>query len=253
MANPQVENGYVRIATELVEVVARVPLAGREINVLVFVVRKTYGYNKKTDYISLTQFEYGTGLDRRSVCRIIKRLVALKILTKNNSVYGLNKDYSSWLVAPRPLGGRGVQANLLGASTPHTIDNIQKTIDTFGKRAHLTAKKNNMPFRGYNENESQDEGPSIDADTGEMATVKKAGRDPIATRVSAYFFSHASKLVGRPLVNQGYGYVKKFTKQASESDLKAIADNFFDGEPSDPTNIYKCFNASAINKYLAEK
>ena len=122
------------------------------------------------------------------------------------------------------------------------------------KRGSLTTKKNNMAFKGYNENEFQDDLPSVDAESGEqVAPPPKAGRDPVATRVSGYFFKRASEAVGRPLVNQGYGYVKKFTKTASEDDLKAIVDEFFDREPSDPTSIYKCFNASAVNKYLANK
>lgn len=144
------------------------------------------------------------------------------------------------------------------ANVPQTALRIGKDRDqtrlASPKRGSLTTKKNNMAFKGYNENEFQDDLPSVDAESGvQVPPPPKAGRDPVATRVSGYFFKRASEAVGRPLVNQGYGYVKKFTKVASEDDLIAVVDEFFDREPSEPTSIFKCLNASAINKYLANK
>ncbi len=103
MASPQRENGFTAISNELFEVVVRTPLPGRHKDLLLYVMRKTYGYQKKKDYISLSQFEDGTGIDRSGVCKIIKDLVAWKLLAKEGSIYALNKDYSTWLVAQRPL------------------------------------------------------------------------------------------------------------------------------------------------------
>lgn len=122
------------------------------------------------------------------------------------------------------------------------------------KRVLLTANKDNMPIRGYDENNPHDDTPAIDADTLEILNTKKRKpRDITADVISGYFFKRASEATGRKLLNQGYGYVKKFTATASGEDLKAVIDEFFDKEPSDPTNIYKCLNATAVNKYLANK
>jgi phage replication O-like protein O len=53
MANPQVENGFFRIANELAMAMSRVRLTGHENQVLWVIFRKTYGFNKKTDRISI--------------------------------------------------------------------------------------------------------------------------------------------------------------------------------------------------------
>ena len=100
MASPQKENGHVQIANELISALAKVGLCGYEWSVMITVLRMTYGFNKKEDRISLTQFEKYTNRDRTSVCRGIKKLVAKKILVVAKSPLGnkywINKDYETW-------------------------------------------------------------------------------------------------------------------------------------------------------------
>jgi len=99
MADPQKENGYVPIANEIIEHLVKTALLGAEFRVLFFFIRKTYGYNKKEDRISLTQFEKGTGLSRPTVVKTLKNLIAKNILVKTAKlVYSLNKDWEKWVV-----------------------------------------------------------------------------------------------------------------------------------------------------------
>lgn len=99
MANPQKENGYVPIANELIENLVKTTLLGSEFRVLFFFIRKTYGFNKKEDKISLTQFEKGTRLSRPTVVKTLKNLVVKNILVKTAKlVYSLNKDWEKWIV-----------------------------------------------------------------------------------------------------------------------------------------------------------
>lgn len=136
MASPQKENGYTAISNELLDVVVRTPLPGRHKDLWFFIIRKTYGYHKKCDRISLSQFTQGTGIDRSGVCRIIKDLVKWVFIIKNGSVYSVVKDYTQWVVAQRPLVGSGVhttrasgvQDNQVVAHTPHTKETIQKKL-----------------------------------------------------------------------------------------------------------------------------
>ena len=125
MASPQLENGYIRIATELLEAVVRTPLAGRHLRVWLFVLRKTYGFHKKTDKISLSQLVKGTRIDRSSICKIVKDLVARRTLAKSKGSYGINKNYDQWVVAPAPPPS-GVDDNRVVAPAPHTKDTITK-------------------------------------------------------------------------------------------------------------------------------
>lgn len=100
MASPQLKNGYVRIATEIYDALARYRIPGEARQILDFIIRKTYGWNKKEDIISLSQFMIGTGLKRPTVCRAINQLVHLNLIIKKDNVlshsYKLNKDFTTW-------------------------------------------------------------------------------------------------------------------------------------------------------------
>jgi phage replication O-like protein O len=103
MANPQKENGYTPIANEILENIVNTSLLGAEFQVLFFIIRKTYGYHKKQDRISLTQFEKGTGLSRPTVVKTLKNLMARNMVVKiylpdGNVGYTFIKDHEKWVV-----------------------------------------------------------------------------------------------------------------------------------------------------------
>ena len=58
------DDGYTRIANELLEAVVSNDLTARQIKVVLAVIRKTYGFGKKTDWISGEQLSNLTGLSR---------------------------------------------------------------------------------------------------------------------------------------------------------------------------------------------
>lgn len=101
-ANPQLENGHTRIANEILEALCRYRIPGEEMQCLLVVIRKTYGFGKKEDEISLSQFAAMTGLKRPNVSRALTSLLSKKILavikkdTTGISKYLLNKDYHAW-------------------------------------------------------------------------------------------------------------------------------------------------------------
>jgi phage replication O-like protein O len=97
MANPQLEDGHTRIANELLDNIARVHLSSYQWQVLIFIIRKTYGYQKKLDHITNSQIVQGTGIYKTHVSRTISELVNRRILTKNGGLIGLQKDYELWL------------------------------------------------------------------------------------------------------------------------------------------------------------
>jgi phage replication O-like protein O len=79
MANPQKENGYTVIANEILEALMRIRLSGEEWKCLLVILRKTYGWNKKEDKISLSQFVLMTGMKKQSVHRALKKLSSKNI------------------------------------------------------------------------------------------------------------------------------------------------------------------------------
>jgi phage replication O-like protein O len=101
--DPQVEDGYTRIANELLEAITAAALSGAEVRVILAIIRKTYGFNKKADAISLGQLATATGSARRSVARVLQSLVDRRIVLRragaayHASTWAINKHYQEWL------------------------------------------------------------------------------------------------------------------------------------------------------------
>ncbi len=100
MANPQIENGHIDIANEIAEALAKIQLSGYESRVLWVLWRKTYGWHKKTERISISQFSEATKIPRRHIHRTLHRLIDRNIVTKNGNSFitkwAFQKDYSKW-------------------------------------------------------------------------------------------------------------------------------------------------------------
>ena len=103
MASPQVENGNTRLANELLEALAKTNLSPYETRILLAVVRKTYGWAKKADRISHSQFQELTDLKRQHVSRALNSLIARGIVLKKGDghriYYGVQKNYDKWLAS----------------------------------------------------------------------------------------------------------------------------------------------------------
>lgn len=105
---PQVEDGHTRIANELLEAMCRAGFSARQWAVVMAVVRKTYGYGKKADDISLGQLEGMTGIAKPHASRAVNDLIAAGVLRRSAGTFGnslsLNKRYKQWAVgAPREV------------------------------------------------------------------------------------------------------------------------------------------------------
>jgi phage replication O-like protein O len=101
VASPQLEDGRTEIANDIAEHFAQINLSAYEWRVLWAILRKTYGWHKKTDFISYTQLEEITNINRRHIARAISKLLKRNIITKTGTgyslEYGLQKDYELWL------------------------------------------------------------------------------------------------------------------------------------------------------------
>jgi len=100
MANPQIEDGHIDIAHPIAEALAKINLSAHESRLLWTLLRKTYGWHRKTDFISLNQFSEITGIPRANIPRIIRRLEQRSIITVSRinriTEYGFQKDYELW-------------------------------------------------------------------------------------------------------------------------------------------------------------
>ena len=118
--NPQVEKGHIDIANEIIEALAVAKLTQLEWSVFMVILRKTWGYcqliddkpykgsngflvKKKMDIISLSQFEQLTGgIDKRTVSKVLKRLLQANLIIKESIPYGRG-SLCSYGVQKKPL------------------------------------------------------------------------------------------------------------------------------------------------------
>jgi len=125
---PQVEDGYTRIANELLEAVTNshtCPVTLRQLRVVLAVIRKTYGFNKKTDRISDGQIAAASGLTRQNVNAAKRELIAMSVLFLEGNQVGVNKHHQEWEFTARP-----------------EKDNLRQTRDTVSKAGTKSVSKN---------------------------------------------------------------------------------------------------------------
>src|SRR5690606_4945825 len=102
MSNVQLENGFTRIANELLEVIQQYKFSLNELKIILCVFRFTYGFNRKEHEMSLTFFMNHTGLNRSRVNGSLKKLIENNVLivtkkgdAKTSNSYMFNKNYET--------------------------------------------------------------------------------------------------------------------------------------------------------------
>ncbi|ELA4877909.1 replication protein [Escherichia coli] len=91
-----IDDGYTRFANELLEAIASADLTARQLKVMLAYVRKTYGFNKKTDRIADEQIAQLTGLSRQNVNKAKKELISMNCLFMDGNKIGVNREVSAW-------------------------------------------------------------------------------------------------------------------------------------------------------------
>ena len=104
--NPQRENGNRQIASDVFLALAMAKLSGGEYQIILFIIDKTWGFNKLSDSITYSQIAKATKLTRPAIINNIKKLEKKRILVVNRKVvkgslpvneYLFNKHYDTWL------------------------------------------------------------------------------------------------------------------------------------------------------------
>ncbi len=103
MANPQKENGYTKIANEIMEALMKINLGSYQSRLLWAIFRKTYGFNKREDWLSNSQLVKLTGLRKQHISRTKKELIERKMVTWSGNKIRFNKDYSQWCELPKSV------------------------------------------------------------------------------------------------------------------------------------------------------
>jgi len=100
----QVENGnFTRIVNPVLDALVSTPISGSELRIVFAVIRKTYGFQKSEDSISLSQLQEKTGISKRNIIYLLQNLEAKKILIISRekqqcNLIRFNKYIDTWVV-----------------------------------------------------------------------------------------------------------------------------------------------------------
>jgi phage replication O-like protein O len=175
MAGPQVEDGYMPIANELLEAILRYPFGKRHLKVLLALMRKTYGYRKKADELSATQIANMTGIPRQHVAQALVELSRMRVVLKQDGKHAnslsINKNYGQW---GSPKTGQGSpetgQSQNRTSASPETGQGVVLKQDT-----QKTTPKNNSKKQYM-----------ADFEAAWIAYPKRAGGNPKARALKAW-------------------------------------------------------------------
>lgn len=151
MASPQLENGYTKIANEIMEVMCRTPeiMKGAMFPVIAVVWRQTYGWNKTKDAISVSQFVEKTGYSKRTIIYTLQELEAKNVLIiergasykmKDTNIISFNKNYKTWVVQN---SAQQVEKNRSSAKLrKKVVQNSAKNVRGFAHTKETITKEN---------------------------------------------------------------------------------------------------------------
>ena len=123
MASPQLENGYTRIANEILEQLSCVQMSGTEWQFVMCLFRKTYGYNKSEDWITGSQIVKMTGMKKERVSEAKSRLLGRKIVTEKRNKISFQKDWEKWQKLRKSVTGVTEKRNKVLRKSVNTKDN----------------------------------------------------------------------------------------------------------------------------------
>jgi len=89
---------FTRIPNDILEALARTYLSPNESKIIFFIIRKTFGWHKTEDWISLSQIVEGTRIAKPNVCRRLNSLKRRNIIERPDRWHvSLQLDYSLWI------------------------------------------------------------------------------------------------------------------------------------------------------------
>lgn len=105
--NSQLEIGFTMIPNDILDALGQLRLAGRQWQIVMLVIRKTYGFQRKTWDTSNREIRGRLGISRSHIAEDIKQLVERRILTTpekgsgNRISIGIQEQYGLWRPFPR--------------------------------------------------------------------------------------------------------------------------------------------------------
>lgn len=207
-------------------------LSASDLRVLLFIVRKTYGWSKQSDKISYTQIQEATGISRPLVSKAVQRMTHANIIITAKgfiSGYGINTDTASWITDKKLLVENCTpeayqklvkktepvsKTELVKKTEPPSLENLTRIV----KKTEPKLVKKTKPTKERKDNIK-------DTNTKEKANEKKSfGNSDINTIVEYLELSLGHKLDGTIKENRQYAYnlIRKVKSQEPDNYIDLI-------------------------------
>ncbi len=125
MENTNTKTNFFQIDNYIAEALARVNLSEYESRALWVILRKTLGWRKEEDMISITQFEEATGVDRGNLHPALQRLASKKIIiilrVGRKCIYKFNHNSLEWINKKRVVTKQNIVATNNIVSKQNTL------------------------------------------------------------------------------------------------------------------------------------
>lgn len=110
MASPQVENGYTRVANEILEQLIKLTLNGTQLRIVLLLWRETYGFSRKECKFSDSYIAARLGIKRQNAHTEFKILESAGIIIttvkptfSSSRTVSFGKDYDAWTMKSKAL------------------------------------------------------------------------------------------------------------------------------------------------------
>ena len=204
MANPQPDK-YTRISNEILCHLCWVNLSSYETRILLYIIRKTYGYGKKEDRIALSQFVKDCRINKSSVCHTLNSLSEKTMIVRKDNdrgwIYSIQKNWEKW-----PLS---FQTMSIGSSDNKSLSEKRTTKDNNTKET-ITKE-------------------IVSKDTTQSGKIKKEYGNPQINQLIGWMKSRLTLYVldGSDKENRRYAFLllNKFGFDESMALVEAVAGN----------------------------
>jgi phage replication O-like protein O len=105
LASPQIENGFTKVANELLEQIVQFKFNGTQYKIILVIWRYTYGFNRPQHEFSNKFFAEATGANDKTVKKELTKLLESEVLIEvaaatftSGRIITFNKDYEKWKI-----------------------------------------------------------------------------------------------------------------------------------------------------------
>lgn len=103
MSTPQLEDGYTKIANEILEVISKAKFNGTQFKIVMAIWRYTYGFNRKEHGFSVSFIAEATTTNKDQIKKELAGLIEKKVLIEvkkadfnSSRILSFNKNYGEW-------------------------------------------------------------------------------------------------------------------------------------------------------------